>query len=108
MTDLSNSKFVGTHDNGTDAAGLMFCVPLGEDLMERSSVLQVLQEASPACSLAQLPGEIRRPDFLLWAFTNPQGPGGKALSCEELVTVLKVPISIPLLHQNLLSSSATR
>ena len=65
---LGAQKFLTTFDaSDIESSGLMFCVPIERPLLERSSVLQALQEAGHAGAISQLPEGISSEAFFLWS-----------------------------------------
>lgn len=67
-------------------------ITIAEDLVNRSTVLREMEEMDPD-SVLQLPPQVSREAFILWASHNPQDKYNPYLSMEKLSTIAQVPPS---------------
>ena len=83
-------KFVTTSTGVNEPAALMFCTSLDEAVVERSSVLQALQEAGQSNAVSGLPEGVQQHEVLLRAANDPEVCDLRTLQRSDLTAILRV------------------
>lgn len=87
----TSHKLITTSDvSDKEPSELMFCTPVDEALVHRSSVLQALKEAGQPHAISQLPEGIRQVNFFLWAGNSPNGRHDQNLTWPDLGSIITV------------------